>query len=61
MCILDAELRLRNLIAERNDLNRLRTAEWRILEMRVHDARVLVAEIEAAAENAAAEEELPAG
>jgi hypothetical protein len=60
MCLMEAELRLRDLWAERNNLVRFRTAEWRELELRVHDARVLVAEIEAARENAANEAELPA-
>ena len=47
MCLLEAELRLRDLWAERNNLVRFRTPEWRELELRVHDARVRVAEIEA--------------
>jgi hypothetical protein len=61
LCILDAELRLRDLRAERNNLHRFRLEEWKTLEMRVDDARARVAEIEAAAENAAAEEDLPGG
>jgi hypothetical protein len=52
MCVLDAELRLRDLFAERSNLVRFRTAEWRDLELRVHEARLRVAEIEAAAEEA---------
>jgi hypothetical protein len=59
MCLMEAELRLRDLWAERNNLVRFRTAEWRELELRVHDARVRVASIEAAGENAANEAELP--
>jgi hypothetical protein len=61
ICLLDAELRVRDLWAERNNLIRFRTHEWRILEMRVHDARLRVAEIEAAAEDSAMDEELPDG
>jgi hypothetical protein len=52
-CLMEAELRLRDLWAERNNLIRFRTPEWRELELRLHDARVRVAEIEAAIENAA--------
>ena len=52
MCLLDAELRLQDLWAERSNLIRLRTPEWRILEARVQDARFRVAELERAAENA---------
>jgi hypothetical protein len=61
LCLLDAELRLRNLLAERANLSRFRTYEWRFLELRVGDARRRVAQIEAASENAAADEELPPG
>jgi hypothetical protein len=61
VCLLDAELRLRDLWAERNNFIRFRTDEWRILEMRLHDARLRVAEIEAAAESAGEDEALPDG
>jgi hypothetical protein len=61
MCLMEAELRLRDLWAERNNLVRFRTAEWRDLELRVHDARVRVAEVEAAIENGTNEAELPPG
>lgn len=60
MCLLDAELRLRDLWAERNSFIRFRTPEWRELENRLHAARLRVAECEAARE-AAEFEELPAG
>ena len=60
MCLLEAELRLRDLWAERNNLIRFRTPEWRELELWVHDARLRVAQIEAAMENAA-DAELPGG
>ena len=61
MCLLDAELRLRDLWAERSNLIRFRTPEWRILEARVHDARWRVAELEAAAEAERAGAEFPGG
>jgi hypothetical protein len=61
MCFLEAELRLRDLWAERSNLVRFRTPEWRALELRVHEARLEVAAIEAEAENAEDVEELPAG
>jgi hypothetical protein len=51
MCLREAEWRLRDLWAERNNLIRFRTPEWRALELRLHDARVRVAELEAQAEN----------
>jgi hypothetical protein len=60
MCLLEAEWRLRDLWAERNNLNRFRTPEWRELELRLHDARVRVAEIETARENAARDGQRPA-
>jgi hypothetical protein len=50
MCLLEAELRLRDLRAERSNLVRFRTPEWRELELRVHYARLRVAELEAAAD-----------
>jgi hypothetical protein len=58
MCLLEAELRLRDLWAERNALIRFRSDDWRLLEMNVHEARLRVAEIEAEHE-AIAEAELP--
>ena len=58
MCLLEAELRLRDLWAERNALVRFRSDDWRLLELTVHEARLRVAEIEAANE-AALEAELP--
>jgi hypothetical protein len=51
MCLLEAELRLRDLWAERGNLIRFRTPEWRVLELRLHDARVRVADLEAQADN----------
>ena len=50
MCLLDAELRLRDLWAERNALVRFHSEDWRLLEMKVQAARVRVAELEAAYE-----------
>jgi hypothetical protein len=61
MYLLEAEWRLRDLWAERSNLIRFRTPEWRELELIVHDARLRVAELEAAAENAEAAAETPAG
>jgi hypothetical protein len=61
MCLLAAELRLRDLWAERSNFIRFRTPEWRILEARVHDARWRVAELEAAAEQARGAAESRAG
>jgi hypothetical protein len=58
LCLLNAELRLRDLWAERNALIRFRSDDWRLLELKVQEARVRVAEIEAAYE-ALAESELP--
>jgi hypothetical protein len=46
MCLRDAELRLRDLWAERNALVRFHSDEWRLLEMKVHSARLRVAELE---------------
>jgi hypothetical protein len=50
LSLLEAELRLRDLWAERNALIRFHSDDWRFLEMKVHDARARVAEIEAAQE-----------
>jgi hypothetical protein len=61
MCLLEAELRLRDLWAERGNLIRFRTADWRELELRLYDARVRVAQLEAAAEAAQAPAFEPAG
>lgn len=61
MCLLDAELRLRDLRAERNALVRFHSDQWRLLELRVQEARVRVAELEASQENAAAPPSFPAG
>ena len=47
MCLLDAELRLRDLWAERNALVRFHSDDWRFLELKVHEARLRVAELEA--------------
>jgi hypothetical protein len=46
MCLKEAELRLKNLYAERNALIRFHGDDFRILEMRVHEARLRVAELE---------------
>jgi hypothetical protein len=60
MCLRDAELRLRDLWAERNAMVRFHSDQWRLFEIKVHDARLRVAEIEAEleAEQADAEEPL---
>jgi hypothetical protein len=50
MCLREAELRLRDLWAERNALRRSHANEWRVLEHKVHEARLRVLEIEAAHE-----------
>jgi hypothetical protein len=47
LALLEAELRLRDLWAERNALIRFHSDDWRVLEMKVRDARLRVAEIEA--------------
>jgi len=57
MCLREAELRLRDLWAERNALVRFHSDDWRILELRVQEARLRVAEIEAQEEQG----ERPAG
>jgi hypothetical protein len=56
MCLYEAELRQRDLWAERNALIRFHSDDWRLLEMKVHEARLRVAEIEAAHEAVAAAE-----
>ncbi len=48
MCLREAELRLRDLWAERNALVRFHSDQWRELELRVMDARLRVAELEPA-------------
>jgi len=47
ICHRAAELRLKNLQAERNALIRFHGDEFRVLEMRVQEARLRVAELEA--------------
>ncbi len=56
LCLLEAELRLKNLQAERNALIRFHSDRARLLELKVYDARMLVIEMERALEA----EELPA-
>ena len=46
LCLLEAELRLRDLQAERNALVRFHSDEWRVLELRVEQARLRLAQIE---------------
>jgi hypothetical protein len=46
MCLLDAELRLNDLRAERNNLTRFHSDQWRILELRAYHARSRLAELE---------------
>jgi hypothetical protein len=50
MCLRESEWRLRDLWAERSNLMRFRTPEWRVLELRLHDARFRVAALEAQAD-----------
>ena len=47
MCLREAELRRRDLWAERNALARFHSDQWRLLEMQVHEARLRVVELEA--------------
>lgn len=47
MCLKEAELRLNDLIAERNNLVRFHADQFRVLESQVYEARLRVAEIEA--------------
>jgi hypothetical protein len=49
-CLREAELRLRELWRERSALTRFHSDQWRVLEMRVHEARLRVAELESAEE-----------
>jgi hypothetical protein len=46
MCLREAELRLRDLWAERNALVRYHSDQYRELELRVHEARLRVIELE---------------
>jgi hypothetical protein len=48
MCLREAELRLRDLLAERNALVRFHADQYRQLEIAVHQARLRVAEMEPA-------------
>ena len=50
MCLREAELRLRDLWAERNALVRFHSDQWRVLELQVHEARLRVVELEPADE-----------
>ncbi len=52
MCLREAELRLRDLWAERNALVRFHSDQWRELELRVFEARLRVVELEPADEPA---------
>jgi hypothetical protein len=45
-CLREAELRLRDLWAERNALVRYHSDDYRALELRVHEARLRVVELE---------------
>jgi hypothetical protein len=54
MCLREAELRLRDLWAERNALVRYHSDEYRALELRVHEARLRVVELEPEAERRSA-------
>ena len=50
MCLREAELRLRDLWAERNALVRSHSDQYRELELQVHEARLRVVELEPADE-----------
>ena len=46
LCLLEAELHLRDLQAERSTLTRFHSDEWRVLELRVEQARLRLALLE---------------
>ena len=46
LCLLEAELRLRDLWAERSALVRFHSDQWRLLELKAHEARLRVAALE---------------
>jgi hypothetical protein len=46
LCLLEAELRLEDLRAERAALVRFHSDQWRLLELRAHEARLRLAELE---------------
>ena len=50
MCLREAELRLRELWADRNALTRFHSDRWKELEMRVHEARLRIRDLEPAEE-----------
>lgn len=50
ICLLDADLRLDDLRAERNHLIRFHSDQWRLLELRAFEARARLAELERAEE-----------
>lgn len=50
LCLLEAELRLEDLRAERNALVRFHSDEWRLREIKVQQARFRVAELEGGGE-----------
>jgi hypothetical protein len=50
LCLLEAELRLKDLQTERNALIRFHPDQWRLLELNVYEARVRVIELERTAE-----------
>ena len=60
MCIRAGELRLNELLAERNYLVRFHGDEFRELSAQVYEARVRIAELDSIAEEAAQQEQLPA-
>jgi hypothetical protein len=60
MCIREAELRLNNLLDERNNLVRFHGSQFRVLASEVYEARLRVAELEAnIGEGEGATEQLP--
>jgi hypothetical protein len=46
LCLMDAEFKLRELYADRNALQRFRSDQWRLLELKVAEARAQVIAIE---------------
>jgi hypothetical protein len=61
ICLLDAELRLADLRAERNHLIRFRSDQWRALELRAVDLRLRLAELERTEELSPPQNAAPAG
>jgi hypothetical protein len=61
ICLLDAELRLADLRAERNNLIRFRSDQWRVLELQAFELRMRLAELERTEELSPPQNAAPAG